>query len=155
PSLNSFTRRNTWRLLFNAVSRSSLVCRHSGRRSGPSGTGLQRQHALRSTSILDRYALDVVTLEIFAGGLGLVLVEPGKAGAVIGGAPLIHRFGKRIGTGKHLGGLALHQGEALLRLLFGRIGPHLDHPAAANLRFGGGYRRRLEGRGAWRQHAQN
>src|SRR5262245_39902211 len=114
PSLNSFARRNGWRLLFNAVS------------------------CLRSTSVLDGQALDVVLLEIFAGGFRLVLVETGEARTIIGRAALLDGLGEGFGTGEYLGCLALHAGETLLGGPLGGIGADLDDPAAALLRLGRG-----------------
>ena len=93
PSLNSFTRHNTWRLLFNAVSRFSF-CRC--------------QFLVISTSVLDHDAVDAVALEVLAGSLRLVLVKSGEAGAVVGRTTLIHGFGKRIRTNQHFRRLALH-----------------------------------------------
>src|SRR5262249_3580431 len=132
PSLNSFVRRNGWRLLFNAVS------------------------CLRSTSIFDRHALDVVFLEIFAGGFRLVLVEAGEARTIIGRAALLDGLGEGFGAGEHLGRLGLDARETLLGGLLGGIGADLDDPAAAGLRLGGGRRARggggvgaTRGGGSW------
>src|SRR5262249_30871932 len=82
PSLNSFTR-------------------------DMGGSCATRRPVLRSTSVLDGHALDVVFLEVFAGRFRLVLVEAGKAGAIIGGASLVHRFGEGFGAREHFGRLGL------------------------------------------------
>src|ERR671925_2325925 len=87
-----------------------------------------------STSVLDCYALDVVFLEIFAGGFRRILVEPGEAGAIKGGAPLIDRFGEGFGTRQYFRCLALNGREALLGGLLGGVGADLNHPAGPVLR---------------------
>ena len=53
-------------------------------------------------------------LEIVARRLGLVLAEPGEAGAVQGGVALAHGFGEGIGARQELRSLALHRAQALL-----------------------------------------
>src|SRR5260370_41155173 len=73
-----------------------------------------------STSVLDGDAFDVVFLEIFAGGFRLVLVESGKARAIMGGASLIGRFGEGVRAAAHFRRPALHGGAALLGGLLGR-----------------------------------
>src|SRR5262245_22594790 len=115
------------------------------------------RHTRRAVaSILDGDALDVVFLEVFAGGLGLVLVEAGEAGAIVGGATLVHRFGERIRAVEDLRRLALHRGETLLGLLLGWIGADLDHPATAHNRLGRRRRRWwLERGGAHWQYPQD
>src|SRR5262249_31014374 len=105
-----------------------------------------------STSVLDGHAFDVVFLEIFAGGFGLVLVEAGEARAIIGGATLIDRFGESFRAGEDFRRLGLDGGEALLGGLLGGIGADLNHPARLVLRLRGWRgrgrlcRRRLAGR---------
>src|ERR1700730_4887361 len=88
-------------------------------------------------SVLKCYAIEVVALEILAGGFSLVLIQAGERGAIVSSAPFIDRFGERIGAGKDLRRLGLRCREPLLRLLFPMVGAHLDEPAAAHLRVWG------------------
>src|SRR5882724_8409541 len=83
----------------------------------PSKTGvsaLRAGYALAVASVLDCHAVDVVLLEILAGGLGLVLVETGEARTVERGAALVHRLGERIGGREQARRLALDRAQPLL-----------------------------------------
>ena len=83
---------------------------------------------------LSGQTVDVVTLEIFARGFGLLVVEPGEAGPVEHAVTFMHGFGKRIGSGEQARGLALDGDETLPGFLLGRKGADLDHPATTGLR---------------------
>src|SRR5207302_1538376 len=77
--------------------------------------------------------------QILASGFRLVLVEAGKAGAIVGGAPLVDRFGEGFRAREHFGRLPLHRGEALFGGLLARVRADLNDPAWAVLcRLNGG-----------------
>src|SRR5437870_5670070 len=87
-------------------------------------------------SVLYGEAVDLVFLEISAGRLGALLVQPGKARAVERFLALAHPFGERVGLPQD--GLAdvLRRMEALARLAFIGKRADLDDPAGARLRLG-------------------
>src|SRR5215208_384646 len=91
---------------------------------------------VRSKSVLESYAIDVVALEIFARGFGLVAVQAGEAGAVEHAVALVHGFGKRIGVGEQAGGFAFRGDQTLPCLLLRGKGADLNNPPAAGLRLG-------------------
>src|SRR5262249_33096068 len=97
-------------------------------------SGSVRRGVPFSTSVLDGHAVDVIFLEIFASGFRFVLIEPGKARAIVGRAALIDRFGEGFCTREDFRSFALDAGEALLGRLLGGVGANLDHPARTVLR---------------------
>src|SRR5262245_38366268 len=82
------------------------------------------------TLVLHSNAFDVVAFQIAANRFGLVLVETGKAGAIIRGAILDGWLGERIGVGQQLQRLDLYHAELPPGLVLIRIGADLDDPAA-------------------------
>ena len=84
--------------------------------------------------VFHRQAIDVIALEEFAGGFGLLALEPGKTGAIEGGFAALHRLGEGARRRQQARRLALHQRQPLMGFRFGRIGADLDHPAGTGLR---------------------
>src|ERR1700682_339524 len=90
------------------------------------------------SSVLDRYAIEIVAFELLAGRVGGRFVEAGEAGAIERLVALEHALGERIGGGKLVADFALRRAQMLLGLVLAGIGADLDQPAAtgADLRFG-------------------
>src|SRR5580700_7571728 len=83
------------------------------------------------SSVLDRYAIEIVAFELLAGGVGGFFVETGEAGAVERLVALEHALGERIGGGELVVDFAPCRAQMLFGLVFARIGADLDQPAAA------------------------
>src|SRR5215510_71115 len=96
------------------------------------------------TLVLHCNAFDVVAFQVAADRFGLILVETGKAGAIIRGAVLHGWLGERIGVGQELQRLDLYHAELPPGLVLVRIGADLDDPAALRARLCG--LRRSQGR---------
>src|ERR1700683_4560587 len=94
---------------------------------------------LPGSSVLDRYAIEIVAFELLAGGVGGRFGEAGEAGAIERLVALEHPLGERISGGKLVADFALRRAQMLLGLVFARIGADLDQPAAV----GADLRRRL------------
>src|SRR5580693_7013865 len=94
---------------------------------------------LPGSSVLDRYAIEIVAFELLAGGIGGFFVETGKTGAIERLVALEHALGERIGGGELVADFGPRRAQMLLGLVFARIGADLDQPAAA----GAELRRRL------------
>src|ERR1700720_4652253 len=86
---------------------------------------------LPGSSVLDRYAIEIVAFELLAGGVGSFFVEAGEAGAIERLVALEHALGERIGGGELVADFAPRRAQMLLGLVFARIGADLDQPAAA------------------------
>src|SRR5215470_3200842 len=110
-----------------AIVRYSNTTRYSTRRLW---FPVRRFALLRSKSVLDSNAFEVVAFQVAADGFRLILVETRKAGTVICGALLDGRLGERIGVGQQLQCLDLHHAELPPGLVLIRIGADLDDPAA-------------------------
>ena len=82
-----------------------------------------------SPSVLDGETVDLVPLEVLAGGLGAPLVEHDKARTEQRLASLDHALGERIGPPQDVLADVLRRLQALARLLFIRVGTDLDDPA--------------------------
>src|SRR5712691_7548163 len=89
-------------------------------------------------SVLYGEAVDLVFLEIPAGRLGALLVQPGKARAIERFLALVHPFGERVGLPQDGLADALRRMEALARLAFIGERADLDDPAGARWRLGRG-----------------
>src|SRR5580693_7746307 len=85
---------------------------------------------LPGSSVLDRYAIEIVAFELLAGGVGGFFVEAGEAGAIERLVALEHALGERIGGGELVVDFALRGAQMLLGLVFAGIGADLDQPAA-------------------------
>src|SRR5580700_10602019 len=83
------------------------------------------------SSVLDRYAIEIVAFELLAGGVGGRFVEAGEAGAIERLVALEHALGERIGGCELVADFAPRRAQMLLGLVFARIGADLDQPAAA------------------------
>src|ERR1700719_3855343 len=83
------------------------------------------------SSVLDRYAIEIVAFELLAGGIGGFFVEAGEAGAIERLVALEHALGERIGGGELVAHFGPRRAQMLLGLVFARIGADLDQPAAA------------------------
>src|ERR1700730_1695135 len=90
------------------------------------------------SSVLDRFAIEIVAFEWLAGGVGGLFVEAGEAGAIERLVAFEHALGERIGGGELVAHFAPRRAQMLLGLVFAGIGADLDQPAAAGagLRFG-------------------
>src|SRR5215467_1169722 len=117
-----------------AIVRYSNTTRYSTRRLW---FPVRRFALLRSKSVLDSNAFEVVAFQVAADGLRLILVETRKAGAIIRGAVLDGRLGERIGVGQQFQCLDLHHAELPQSLVLIRIGADLDDPAALRARLCG------------------
>src|ERR1700722_7340279 len=83
------------------------------------------------SSVLDRYAIEIVAFELLAGRVGGRFVEAGEAGAIERLVALEHALGERIGGSKLIADFGSRRAQMLLGFVFARIGADLDQPAAA------------------------
>src|SRR4029079_12846568 len=93
---------------------------------------VSRTHTLNSKtrSDLQRHAGDVLALEAFAGGFGLVAIKPGETRAVVSLRALYGAFDVRLGLLQNPRDLALGVVELLFGFAFVLIGAGLAGPSA-------------------------
>src|SRR5271154_3103424 len=65
------------------------------------------------SSVLDRYAIEIVAFELLAGGVGGRFVEAGEAGAIKRLVALEHALGERIGCGQLVAHFAPRRAQML------------------------------------------
>src|ERR1700686_4823186 len=74
--------------------------------------------SILGSSVLDRYAIEIVAFELLAGSVGGRFVEAGEAGAIERLVALEHALGERIGGGQLVAHFASCRAQMLLGLVF-------------------------------------